>query len=62
VADQESDEEFLRKLGDDYSRKYAFDVTFTGGRPLVVVRPGVAYAWVEQDFPKTATRFTFPAR
>jgi PPOX class probable F420-dependent enzyme len=62
VADQESDEELLRRLGDDYSRKYAFDVTFTGGRPLVVVRPGVAYAWVEQDFPKTATRFTFPAR
>jgi PPOX class probable F420-dependent enzyme len=59
VADQESDEELLRKLGDGYSRKYAFDVTFTGGRPLVVVRPRVAYAWVEESFPKTATRFSF---
>ena len=59
VADQESDEELLRKLEDDYSRKYAFDVTFTGGRPLVVVRPRVVYAWLEQDFPKTATRFSF---
>lgn len=62
TADYETDEHVLRRLGEDYSRKYSFDVTFTGGRPLVVVRPRVAYAWVEQDFAKTATRFTFPAR
>jgi PPOX class probable F420-dependent enzyme len=62
MADYESDRDLLWTLGEDYSRKYSFDVTFTGGRPLVVVRPRVAYAWVEQDFPKTATRFTFPAR
>jgi hypothetical protein len=62
TADYESDEDLLRRLGEDYSRKYSFEVSFTGGRPLHVVRPRVAYAWVEQDFPKTATRFTFPAR
>jgi hypothetical protein len=62
TAGYESDEHLLRRLGEDYSRKYSFDVSFTGGRPLYVVRPGVVYAWVEQDFPKTATRFTFPAR
>jgi PPOX class probable F420-dependent enzyme len=61
-ADYESGEDVLRRLGEDYSRKYSFEVNFTAGRPLVVVRPRVAYAWVEQDFPKTATRFTFPAR
>jgi PPOX class probable F420-dependent enzyme len=60
TADHESDEDLLRRLGEDYTRKYSFEVTFTGGRPLVVVRPRVAYAWVEQDFPKTATRFSFP--
>jgi PPOX class probable F420-dependent enzyme len=62
VADDASDDDLLRTLGEDYSRKYSFEVTFTGGRPLVVVRPHVAYAWVEREFPKTATRFTFPAR
>ena len=62
TADYESGEDLLRKLSEDYSRKYSFEVSFTGGRPLYVVRPRVAYAWVEQDFPKTATRFTFPAR
>jgi general stress protein 26 len=60
AADHESDEDLLRRLGADYTRKYSFEVSFTGGRPLVVVRPRAAYAWVEQDFPKTATRFSFP--
>jgi PPOX class probable F420-dependent enzyme len=60
TADHEGDEDLLRQLGEDYSHKYSFDVTFTGGRPLVVVSPRVAYAWIEQDFPKTATRFSFP--
>lgn len=62
TADFESDEHVLRRLGEDYSRKYSFEVSFTGGRPLYVVRPRVAYAWVEQDFPNTATRFRFPVR
>jgi PPOX class probable F420-dependent enzyme len=61
VADLEPDEGLLAELSADYSRKYSFDVSFTGGRPLNVVRPRVAYAWLEQDFPGTATRFTFPA-
>jgi Pyridoxamine 5'-phosphate oxidase len=62
LADYENDDDLLGRLGEDYSRKYSFDVTFTEGKPLVVVRPRVAYAWVEQNFPKTATRFRFPAR
>jgi hypothetical protein len=62
TAAYEGDELVLRRLGEDYGRKYSFEVTFTRGRPLYVVRPRVAYAWVEQDFPRTATRFTFPAR
>ncbi len=62
TAGYASDEDLLRRLGEDYSSKYSFDVSFTGGRSLVAVRPRVAYAWVEQDFPSSATRFTFPAR
>jgi general stress protein 26 len=58
-VEYEGDEELLRRLGEDYSRKYEFEVSFTGGRPLMVLRPGVAYAWLEQEFPKTATRFAF---
>jgi PPOX class probable F420-dependent enzyme len=61
VAGLESHEELLTQLA-DYRRKYSFEVSFTGGRPLNVVLPQVAYAWLEQDFPGTATRFTFPVR
>lgn len=60
-AERVMDEELLRRLGDDYSRKYERDVSFAGGRPLTAVRPEVAYAWRERDYPATATRFTFPA-
>lgn len=59
AVEYETDQELLRRLGEDYSRKYEFEVSFTGGRPLMVLRPRVAYAWVEQEFPKTATRFAF---
>ena len=61
VVGLESDEELLRQLGADFSRKYSFEVSFAGGRPLNVVLPRVAYAWLEQNFPSTATRFTFRA-
>jgi hypothetical protein len=54
-----TDDALLERLSEDYSRKYEFDVSFTGGRPLFTVRPRVAYAWRERDFPVTATRFDF---
>lgn len=61
LASLEADEELLEQLGAEYTRKYSFEVSFTGGRPLHVVWPRVVYAWLEEDFPATATRFTFPA-
>jgi PPOX class probable F420-dependent enzyme len=62
-AEHVTDEDILRRLSEDYSRKYEFDVTFTRqGRGLVIVRPEIAYAWREQDFPATATRFEFATR
>jgi PPOX class probable F420-dependent enzyme len=60
-AAQVTDEDLLRRLSEDYSTKYGFGVTFTAeGRGLLVVTPREAYAWREQDFPATATRFAFP--
>jgi Pyridoxamine 5'-phosphate oxidase len=60
-AEHVTDEELLRRLSEDYSSKYGFDVTFTvDGRGLFRARPEIAYAWREQDFPATATRFAFP--
>jgi PPOX class probable F420-dependent enzyme len=61
-AEVESEEALLTQLAAEYSRKYSFEVSFTGGRPLNVVVPVTAYAWIEQAYPATATRFTFPAR
>jgi PPOX class probable F420-dependent enzyme len=59
-AGRVTDEELLKRLSTDYSGKYGYEVTFTAeGRGLVVVRPRVAYAWREQDFPTSATRFSF---
>jgi PPOX class probable F420-dependent enzyme len=60
-AEHVDDAGLLQLLSEDYSRKYAYDVTFTpGGRGLLAVRPHIAYAWREPDFPASATRFTFP--
>ena len=62
-AERTSDGDLLARLSEDYTRKYGYEVTFTvEGRGLVCVRPRTAYAWREQDFPKSATRFSFPAR
>ena len=60
TADLVTDEALLKRISEDYSAKYSFEVTFTvEGRGLVAVHPRLAYAWVEQDFQASATRFTF---
>jgi PPOX class probable F420-dependent enzyme len=62
-AERTTDEDLLARLSADYTRKYGYEVTFTvEGRGLVAVSPRIAYAWREQDFPQSATRFSFPAR
>ena len=42
---------------DAYEAKYAYRPTVTEG--WFVLRPQRALAWVEQDYPRTATRFDF---
>jgi PPOX class probable F420-dependent enzyme len=59
-AGRVSDPDLLKRLSADYSGKYGYEVSFTAqGRGLVVVEPRIAYAWREQDFPTSATRFSF---
>lgn len=59
-AGRVSDQDLLERLSADYTRKYGYEVAFTAeGRGLVVVEPRVAYGWREQDFPTSATRFSF---
>jgi pyridoxine/pyridoxamine 5'-phosphate oxidase len=62
-AEHVTDGALLRRVSEDYSRKYEFEVVFAAdGRPLFSVRPRVAYAWQERDFPATATRFELDGR
>ena len=58
-AELVTDAELLQRLGEDYTTKYEFEVSFTSGRGLTAVHPRVAYAWREESFPATATRFEF---
>jgi PPOX class probable F420-dependent enzyme len=62
VAQRVTDREELRRIADVYSAKYdfTFDPTGPGDYPVFRVRPQRAYAWLERDFPATATRFEFP--
>lgn len=49
------------RFADAYAVKYDFRPAADnpdGG--LYVLRPRVAFAWLEQDYPKTATRWRFP--
>lgn len=45
-------------IADAYEAKYAFRPEEPGGIWLKVA-PRVAYAWLEADYPRTATRFDF---
>jgi general stress protein 26 len=59
-ADMPSDGAYLERVADQYLSKYG-----TGIDPdnpdhgMYVVRPTTAWAWREQDFPTSATRYNF---
>jgi hypothetical protein len=50
-------EDLPGELVDAYEAKYDFRPEHTQG--WFVLRPGRAIAWLERDYPKTATRFDF---
>ncbi len=62
VVEEESDPGLRRRAGEAYAAKYWFDAlggADEGGPPVYVLRPRVAFAWLESSFPETATRWRF---
>jgi PPOX class probable F420-dependent enzyme len=51
--------ELVEPMRDAYEAKYDWRPRPEEGGPYYVVRPRVAFAWRESDFPESATRFAF---
>jgi general stress protein 26 len=50
----------LDRLAAAYGEKYTLEITFEDpGSVVYALRPERAFAWREQDYPESATRFTF---
>ncbi|MCA9874831.1 MAG: pyridoxamine 5'-phosphate oxidase family protein [Anaerolineales bacterium] len=57
-----TDRPLLRHIYDLYGQKYGLDMSESaeeGAGPTYALRPAIAFAWLERDFPNTATRFSF---
>lgn len=60
VADDVSDPALLARFADAYDAKYQFRPdTSDPAQVVYALRPSVAFAWLESDFPGGATRWTF---
>ncbi len=62
AVEEESDPGLRRRAGESYAAKYGFDAlggADEGGPPVYVLRPRVAFAWLETNFSETATRRRF---
>lgn len=60
VAATESDAAVLQRFAVDYKSKYDIEVDVNDpGYGVYRVRPRTAHAWLEADFPGTATRWRF---
>jgi PPOX class probable F420-dependent enzyme len=60
-AQRVTDADELRRIAELYSAKYDFEFDPSNpDYPVFRVRPRIAYAWLERDFPATATRYAFP--
>ena len=58
VAQEVEDSSLRRRVGRAYAAKYGLDaVGEAGASPLYALRPRVALAWRESDFPVSATRW-----
>jgi hypothetical protein len=47
------------QIADAYEAKYGWRPPGVGSEGWFRLRPALAYAWLERDYPNTATRFTF---
>jgi PPOX class probable F420-dependent enzyme len=54
-------DDLLEPMRSAYAAKYGWPPRADEATPYFAVRPRVAYAWTETDFPGTATRFAFEA-
>jgi hypothetical protein len=62
VAEEVNDPSLRRRVSEAYAAKYEIDAIGDAGDsvpPLYTVRPHVAFAWLESNFPMTATRWRF---
>ena len=53
------DPTLLARMADVYEAKYQFRPDATGDAIVYRLRPRVAFAWRERDFPSSATRWSF---
>jgi PPOX class probable F420-dependent enzyme len=61
TAERVTAEDDLRRIAKIYTAKYDFEFDPTNpDYPVFRVTPQRAYAWLERDYPATATRYTFP--
>jgi PPOX class probable F420-dependent enzyme len=62
TAESVHDAAFLERFADAYEAKYSFrPEPNPEAQGVYQLRPAVAFAWREQDFPNTATRWRFAA-
>lgn len=60
MVERELDPETLSALTDPYEAKYGYRMDFANpDTPMYVLRPELILAWLEADFPHTATRWRF---
>lgn len=62
AVEEVADKATLRKLDAAYKKKYDMPLMIIPGETVVYrLRPRVALAWTEKNFPNDATRWEFPA-
>jgi hypothetical protein len=56
-----ADSGLVQRIADQYSAKYDFRPDPASvDAPFLALEPRVVFAWLETDFPRTATRWTWP--
>jgi hypothetical protein len=51
--------ELDERIAEAFQQKYDWRPELPGGEGWFRVSPSIAYAWLERDYPNTATRFSF---